>query len=142
MRKIAFLFILIFCFQISYGQKVKNEHIPLPVKDAFQILYPNADKVKWGKEGQNYEANLKVNKKEISVIFDSNGKLIGKEEDIEISELPTNAREYLSKNFPKSKIREIEKDTDARGIISYEVEVRGKELIFDASGNFIKETKD
>ncbi|SFF42486.1 PepSY-like domain-containing protein [Thermoflexibacter ruber] len=142
MKKIAFLFVFIFCFQMSYGQKVKNENIPLAVKDAFQVLYPNADKVNWGKEGQNYEASLKMDGKEISVVFDSAGKLLGKEEDIEISELPANAREYLSKSFPKSKIREVEKKTNAQGIIIYEVEIKGKELIFDANGNFVKETKD
>jgi adenine C2-methylase RlmN of 23S rRNA A2503 and tRNA A37 len=83
-----------------------------------------------------------MSKKEISVVFDSNGKLIEKEEDIEITELPANAREYLSKNFPKSKIREVEKNTNAQGIITYEVEIKGKELIFDENGNFIEETKD
>jgi predicted lipid-binding transport protein (Tim44 family) len=127
---------------MSYGQKVKNENIPLAVQETFQALYPNADKVKWGKEKQNYEAKLTMSKKEISVVFDSNGKLIEKEEDIEITELPANAREYLSKNFPKSKIREVEKNTNAQGIITYEVEIKGKELIFDENGNFIEETKD
>ncbi len=142
MRKIAFVFALIICFHFTHGQIAKSKNIPLPVENNFQQLYPSADKVKWEKEGENYEVNFKVNKKKISITFDSLGKLIEKEEDIEISQLPAKASEYINKNYPKSKIKEIEKKTDAQGMITYEVEVRGKELVFDANGNLIKETKD
>jgi hypothetical protein len=142
MKKIAFLFVLIICFHFTYGQIAKSKNIPWLVENTFQQLYPSADKVKWEKEGENYEVNFKVNKKKVSITLDSLGKLIEKEEDIEISQLPAKAGDYINKNYPKSKIKEVEKKTDAQGMITYEVEVRRKELIFDANGNLIKETKD
>jgi hypothetical protein len=41
-----------------------------------------------------------------------------------------------------SSIENRPKITDAKGSITYEAELKGKDLIFDSKGKFIKETKD
>jgi len=48
----------------------------------------------------------------------------------------------LPKNIRAKKIKEAAKITDAKGVVTYEAEVTGKDLIFDASGKFLKEIKD
>ncbi|HZK62794.1 MAG TPA: hypothetical protein VFC34_01545 [Puia sp.] len=46
---------------------------------------------------------------------------------------------YVSKNYNGAKIKEAGKVTDAAGKHMYEVEIKGKDLIFDENGVFIKE---
>jgi hypothetical protein len=41
-------------------------------------------------------------------------------------------------HYPGAKISEAGKVTDANGKISYEAEVKGKDLVFDENGNFVK----
>jgi hypothetical protein len=44
----------------------------------------------------------------------------------------------VKKNFPGAKITEAGKVTDASGKTRYEAEVKGKDLVFDEAGNFLK----
>ena len=46
---------------------------------------------------------------------------------------------YISQNFKGAKIKEAGKVTDASGKHMFEAEIKGKDLIFDEKGVFIKE---
>jgi hypothetical protein len=75
-------------------------------------------------------------------LIDASGNIIEKEVEISLNELPTKAKEFVSKNYSGQKIKEAAKITDAKGIITYEAEVKGKDLLFDSYGNFINEEID
>ena len=49
--------------------------------------------------------------------------------------------QYIQKNHSGAKIKEASKITLADGTLHYEAEVNGRDLIFDANGNFIKAVK-
>ncbi len=39
-------------------------------------------------------------------------------------------------------MKEAAKITDAHGVVTYEAEVKGMDLLFDSAGKFLKEVKD
>jgi len=151
MKKILSLLIcLLFVGSIS-AQKSKQE-IPATAKTAFAAKFPTAQKAKWSieKPGE-YEVEFTLDKMESSALFDAAGTLIETETEINQSELPSAAKTTLAKDFAGFKLDEIERSTDAKGIISYEMEaVKGKEkleLCFDANGKLtskepLKKDKD
>jgi hypothetical protein len=122
-----------------HAQDVKNSEVPVVVKSALQHKYPNATKVSWEKEKGNYEANWGgKGGEDNSVQFNAAGEFIEIVNAIPVSHLPKNAVSYIKSNYKGARISEAGKITDAKGKISYEAEVKRKDLVFDEQGNFIK----
>ncbi|MGN6248881.1 MAG: PepSY-like domain-containing protein [Ginsengibacter sp.] len=117
-----------------------NEHINVPnaVKTALHQKYPQATHVGWEKENGNYEANWGGKDHEAnSVQFTPAGKFIEIVKEIPVSQLPSNVVSYVKSHY-HTKVTEAGKVTDAKGKTSYEAEVHGKDVIFDANGNFVR----
>ena len=120
------------------AQKLKSTDVPETVKASLQNKYPEAKELKWEKENGNYEAAFKEGKTEYSLLIDASGNIIETEVDISFGELPAAAKDYISKNYPGQKIKETAKIIDAKGIVTYEAEVKGEDLIFDNTGKYLK----
>ena len=58
-----------------------------------------------------------------------------------VEDLPQTVTEYVQKNYPGEIFVEVAQITDAGGIITYEVQVKDVDLIFDSKGNFITSMK-
>lgn len=71
-------------------------------------------------------------------ILDANGNLIETESEIAISALPKTVTDYLAKNHKGEKIKEAAKIVTVSGKVTYEAEIKGKDLLFDENGNLIK----
>lgn len=144
----------VFSANMLSAQKVKSANVPEAVKNGFAKKYPNVKEVDWEKEDGNYEAGFKTilanmddpkakaKKRETSVTLDESGNILETETEINSGDLPKTIYEYVAKNYPGFELEEATKMTDSREVVTYEVEVeKGKEefdLIFDASGGFIK----
>lgn len=138
MKKFMFVIgIVTFLGSSVFAQKYNN--IPDVVKRVLAKNYPNAKSVKWDKEDANFEASFKMNDLDNSILFDVKGNVL--ESEVAIKELPKNVLEYLNKNYPNQKVVESAKITNAKGVVTYEAEIKGKDLIFDANGKFLKFNK-
>lgn len=135
MKKFVIIAVAMLLTTLAYSQKVKEKNVPEAVKTAFQKLYPSIDDVDWTMEDQYYEAEFEINDTDHAVLLDATGKLIETEIEISVDQLPAKTLEYLK----GKKIKEAAKITDAKGTVTYEAEVKRKDLIFDKNGNFIKE---
>lgn len=134
--------VAIIFFATGMGQsKEKKLNAPDMVKQAFAKNFPGAI-AKWEKEGAGYEANFKTAGHEMSAVFDANGTMTESETEITVSELPSTVLTYVKTNYKGVKINEAAKITKSNGEMNYEAEVKGKDLIFDANGKFLKEVKD
>ena len=142
MKKSAILLGAMFAVSFANAQKVSDKEVPTVVKNTLQKSYPSAKEIKWEKEKANYEAGFEVSEKEYSLLIDASGKILETEMEIKMEELPANAKAFISKNYAGQKIKETAKITDSKGVVTYEAEVKGKDLIFDKNGNFIKEVKE
>jgi hypothetical protein len=130
---LGFLMVSVFSFA---------QNIPVPVKKAFNQKFPQVQKVKWDKEKNNYEASFEVNKVDNSLLFDANGNLLETEVEIQISQFPNGVVNYIHSNYKSQEILAAAKITDANGTITFEAEIKGKDLVFDSKGIFIKEVKE
>ena len=124
------------------GEKGDNKvkiTVPAAVKAALLKKYPEAAKVTWESEKGNYEANWGGKSGEDhSVLFTPAGVFIEIVDAIPVSQLPKAVSDYVALHFPKTKITEAGKVTDAKGKLTYEAEVKGKDLIFDMDGKYLK----
>jgi hypothetical protein len=147
MKKIMSLAAILFALSTATFAQEKgegNEHINVPakVKTAFMQKYPEAKKVSWEKENGNYEANWGGKSGEDnSVQFTPSGSFIEIVKAIPVSQLPANVGAYVKQHYKGEKITEAGKVTDANNKTSYEAEIKGKDVIFDENGNFVKAEK-
>jgi len=89
------------------GQSEKN--VPANVTTAFAQKFPDASKVKWGKESdKEWEAEFKMNKKDYSANFDNSGAWTETEYKITTKEIPAAVKATLDKEFAGYKVAEPE----------------------------------
>lgn len=119
------------------AQKVSENKVPQAVRSAFQKLYPSASKVKWEREKENYEAGFEWNDVEQSVLLNARGTVLETETEIPVTDLPDAVLKYITQHHKDEKIEEAAKITDAKGNVTYEVEIKGKDLLFDTTGNLL-----
>ncbi len=122
------------------AQKIDASRVPAAVKTAFSKQYPGVT-VKWIKEDGKYEAEFKKNGNAMSALFEANGTMEESEMDIKVADLPAAVLAYVKEHYAGKKIKEGAKITKADGSVIYEAEVDGKDVLFDASGKFLKEVK-
>ena len=124
---------------MAIAQKVKSLAVPTAVKTALMKKYPEARKVTWEKEKGNFEANWGGKSGEdMSVQYTPEGTFVEQVVAISPSELPAGVATYVKQHYKGAKITEAGKVTDAKGTTMYEAEVKGKDLVFDEKGSFLK----
>lgn len=108
-------------------------------KEAFETRFAHATQISWEKEGSSdFEVNFKNGNKEMSAVFDAQGKWKETETEMPAKALPAKAIAYLNQHYAGKKIEEVAKIEKADGTINYEAEVNKKDILFDAGGQFIK----
>ncbi|WP_426671386.1 PepSY-like domain-containing protein [Mucilaginibacter sp. McL0603] len=123
----------------AMAQDIKAKDVPAAVKETLTKKYPNATKVSWEKEKGNYEANWGGKSGEdTSVQFTPAGAFVEEVNAIPVSQLPAAVSAYVKTNYNGAKIKEAGKVTDAAGNHFFESEIKGKDLLFDESGKFLK----
>ncbi len=140
MKKYVLSFVLLFFLTVSglFAQDIKSSDVPAVVKSACMKKFPSASKISWEKENGNYEANWGgTSGEDNSAQFAPSGTFVELEVAIAVSKLPISVMSYV-KEHNQGTIKEAGKITDANGKITYEAEVKGKDLIFDENGNFLK----
>lgn len=142
MKKIMlFSFFLLFSITgILIAQDLKEKDVPEIVKAAQAKKFPTAKKISWEKEKGNFEANWGGKSGEDnSVVYTPSGVFVEWVQAIAITELPANIAPYVKQHYKGAAIKEAGKVTDAAGKHMFEAEIKGKDLIFDEKGIFIKE---
>lgn len=142
MKKLILFAIAIATVSFASAQKVQETEVPTVVKAGLQKQYPAVKNVKWEKEDGNYEASFKKEQTEYSVTLTSQGSVVETEVAIAFEALPAPAKDYVHSHYADKEIKETAKITNAKGTVTYEVEIDGKDLIFDHSGKFLAIDKD
>jgi uncharacterized membrane protein YkoI len=128
-------------------KKLHKDQVPKAVITAFEKAYPNAKDMKFEEEmfegKAAYEVEYKDNGKEYEATYSADGTLLQKEEEIEGELLPAAVMQAIKKEYPKGKIKEVEKLMKPDNTVTgYEVEVKTngkeKELELDLNGKILK----
>ncbi len=115
---------------------------PAAVLNAFKTKFPNATEVKWGMENKTeYEAEFTLDGKKISANFKTDGSWVETETGVAQKDLPAGVMDYINKNYAGAKVNETAK-IEMPDKTVYEVEVKGKSVLFDLSGKFLSESKE
>ncbi|MDW7691698.1 PepSY-like domain-containing protein [Flammeovirgaceae bacterium SG7u.111] len=119
-----------------------STEVPEKVKTAFSQKFPNATNVEWEKENETeWEAEFKMDGKEYSSNFTSQGVWTETEYEIKKLELSTLAKKTLNTEFAGYEIKEAEISETAEGKV-YEIELKKGEqelqVVISTNGKLIK----
>lgn len=140
-KTLLFAFTSCLLFAGLLAQTVPVSKIPALVQAGFSKNYPTVTKLKWDKEDKDFEASFSLENRKISVLLNAKGDILETEEEVSKNAIPPAAIEYVQKMYPKSSIKETAKITKQSGEVVFEVEVKGKDLLFDAKGNILTNKK-
>jgi opacity protein-like surface antigen len=141
MKKLMMVSALVAAIGFSANaQKLDATKVPAPVKASFARHYPGIT-AKWEKEDGKFEAGFEQHGTVRSALFETNGTMTESEVAIKGSDLPAVVLGYVKNHYKGKTIKEGAKITKADGTVNYEAEVNGKDVIFDADGQFLKEIK-
>lgn len=127
---------------LSMLQAQDKGKTPAPVVAAFKKAFPNAQQVRYGKEDNNFEVDFAEGGKKKSAVFTPTGQLVETETVITALELPAAVMPYFQSHYKGVKIHETARIVNAKGLVTYEVGIKGKDILFDANGKFLKEAED
>lgn len=140
MKKVVLLIMAVAFTGYAMSQKINDSEVPAAVKNSFEKSFPGS-KAKWEKEKEKYEAEFSFRNDELSAVFDAEGKILEREKEIPVTELPKGVTEYLEKNLPGARIKESAKIVDSNGAITYEAQIGKTDYLFDKDGNFIRRSE-
>ena len=146
MKKInALIFSAALMSNAAYAQKISAEKVPSSVTSAFMSKFPNASKTSWKMENPDeYEAEFKMNGKEVSANFDKAGKWLETETEMEVSALPASVNDALKRDFADYKVKEASKIESDKNGNCFEAEIKkGKEsydILFSPEGKMLSKS--
>ena len=142
MKFTSIFFFISACLLQAESQTVLPSNIPTAVIDEFEKKFPDAGNIRWTQEMPGFlEAEFLGAKGLMNVTYSTTGTWFETDYNIKRDSLPAACTEYISTNFPESKIFHSGVSESSIHGLRYEVDIRsdGKkwELTFDATGKFI-----
>jgi hypothetical protein len=144
MNKLIVFSLIVLSVLSACNQITKTRQVPTNIAEAFVKLHPNATILQWNDEPPIWEAKYKDGKEKGAVSFNDKAEVTETELVVSESELPNASLipDYIKANYPNEKIQGCEKITKQDGSIIYEIQITGKEIVFDATGKYLSEEKD
>lgn len=139
MKKLMLASIILFAVAVNAQDKSKAMNT---AKASFAKTFPGVSNVKWSKEGTDLEVDFMQKGKKMSADYDAKGMLKETEQSVTPAELQAAVMPYINQHYKGMVIKETAKVTTQAGEVCYEIGVKGKDVIFDSKGKFIKEEKD
>lgn len=142
MKKIILLTVAVVITTVTFAQtKIMERDVPSSVMSEFKKRYPNVNtsNVLWEQHRNDYYASFNENNSFHVVEFDERGNSHRTRMKLKDHEVPKNVSDYVAKNHPEEKYKEIEKITERDGKVSYAIRMKDKEHYFDENGNYIKD---
>lgn len=141
------LLVTLFSFGILSTSCAQQPAAPAPVQTAFKAKFPNVQKAKWDQEGEGeWEAEFKMNGKEMSANFNSDGTWLETETEIKTADLPQAVKDAIASQFAGYKMEEASLVETPDVAAAYEVELeKGEttiEALFKADGTLVKQVTE
>lgn len=116
---------------VIVGQNLPASKVPAVVRQAFHEKFPGVTKVAWKLKSPTYDAEFLVNKAEVTVKFDADGKWQETESAIPRAKVPAAVNETMAKQFGGYKVietQDMQRVDDAR--VRYEIHLENaKEIL-------------
>lgn len=146
-RTLSILFIFLGMLCKAQNKELQKITPPLEVVKQFEKAFPKIDP-HWDKtyRGEdftelNYDADFAIGGKNMSAVYNVFGVFKVLECELSLNEIPSNIRQYLSKNYPENKIVRSLKIMNNNNKVTYEIGIkindRLSDALFDAQGDFL-----
>ncbi|MES2678240.1 MAG: hypothetical protein V4635_00075 [Bacteroidota bacterium] len=113
---------------------------PNTITNRFNTDYPNSHPT-WDRSGAHYRANYTMGTLKRSIIYDVNGRVLSRREELTSDAFPLPIVEYYNHKFPKEPLS-IWQTTDVDGNKIYYTERGTDTYWFDKSGKYKKQTRN
>ncbi len=130
---------------ILLGQDLPASKVPPVVQRAFHEKFPSVKQVAWKLKAPTYDAEFLVNKLEVTVKFDADGKWVETESGIPRSHVPAAVNQTIAKQFVAYRVietQDMQRADDSR--LQYEIHLENaKEVLkvmFYADGTIISQS--
>ncbi len=129
MKNLFLMFAVVAMFSLNACAQ-KSKEVPAKVKTSFNQKFPDATRIKWDKENaKEWEAEFKMNGKEYSANFSTEGTWKETEYEIENSEIPAAIKNTLDTEFKGYKVEEAEVSKTVEGkVFEIQLEKGDKEI--------------
>lgn len=139
-----FLLLVFLSFGVFSTSCAQKKAVPAAVQQAFKTKFPTVKKVKWDQEGaEEWEAEFKMNKKEMSANYNLDGTLIEIETEMKAGDLPQAVKDAVATQFAGYEMEEAALVETPQTSTAYEVELKkGKDVIealFHADGTLLQQ---
>jgi hypothetical protein len=143
MKELSFALLIVVVLSACNEDNTRRS-APDNIVSAFKKIHPNAAIEKWNDEPPIWEAKYKDGDEKGAVSFDKDAIVTETELVIEENQLPNHPAipDYIAAHYTEEKIQRCEKVTKADGTITYEIQITGKEIIFDKDGKYLNEEMD
>lgn len=138
--KLILILAVFTCFSMT--SCVKSQDKNEGVKEAFSKKYPEAEKVKWDIDKNDYhEAHFELGDKKYRADFKSDGSWVETERSVDWDNLPEAVRKTIEASYDKDDIVEIEEVDHHSDGLYYDVEFKDDgdklDIQINSSGNII-----
>lgn len=132
----------IFALAVFAADKdLKDSEVPTAVKNTLSKNYNAAQHIEWEKKGVFYQAEFRMNRRDIEVLLDEKGNIIKIYEEISSDELPQKVQQAIQSKYAGYRISDVDKITKD-GSVLYKVELEHGEhdvdVYFNDAGEIIK----
>ncbi|HOZ87165.1 MAG TPA: hypothetical protein PL029_05355 [Bacteroidia bacterium] len=113
---------------------------PNTITNRFNADYPNSHPT-WDRSGANYRAKYNMGTLKRTIVYDVNGRVVSREEELTSDAFPLPVVEYYNRKFPGEQATVFLK-TDLDGNKIYYAEHGADTYWFDKSGKYKKKTRN
>lgn len=140
MKKMILVAMVLVCNCTTNFAQTKT---PSAVSTAFNLKFPNANKIKWDKENAHeYEASFELKGEKYSANFNDKGEWLETESPITFNQLPEKVQNSFNTSHKGATIKAVAKIETSKGKTKYEIEFKDgsktKELFYSEDGTQIK----
>ena len=140
---LVFAIVFTFILQPIISQEIKEQQLPLPVRNAFNKKYVDNQDVEWVKKGSYFKASFTYGGIYYFAYFTSSGRWAWSEYSVEESELPAIVKNSLQKSqfkdWQTGNANVIITPTKGKQyqVFIYDQDWNELELLFDSKGHLI-----
>ena len=142
MKSILFSIIGLVCFAFSVNaQVIREADVPASVKAKMTQMFPDANAAVWKQDQPGFvSVDFVQAKTRKSATFTGSGSWVSTETTIKPEEFPAPATEYITTNYPESKMT-VCVIAETSNKKTYECQLKAKgtqyELVFDTEGKLV-----
>lgn len=143
MKKLTFILIATIVFSSCFAQKLTMDKVPSACANTFKQKFQNGSQPGWSRAGNDaFEVEFFNGKKRQSALFDSTGKWLKTETEINYNAIPMKVQNAFQKEFEGFNVQEVyEVETFDKGI-NYDITAfkgtKNYEVVFSAKGELLK----